>query len=967
MVLLAFQVSVNAGGIEQLTPMEATLSKEVVAITPVLSEEFFEETLSLAPPTEEKFALTPMNDDEAFFVRRIAEFWKDGDFALVQSQIQEFFGKYPESPLHDYFLGILGDLYLQDNAFDKALTAYERVYDPEVNEQIILNKLQCYYELSEYDKLSAEGILYLSSTSDEILSRQDEFHFLLGESLFRQALEIDDETLKHKLAAQAKPFYTNLVETPYENLSLFALAEIHSMLGENEKATDYFLSLSERYPDKSEDLLFQAATLQASIDQSRSIELFNKVLGHGGSRSHDASFNLMVLLFQNEDYTQIVGNYDNLASNLTEEALPTYNFILGKSYFSLENYKGSSEPMQKYIEGQTVASNQLKNALLIQMTNASKTADEQLFSTSYSQFENYFPSDPELPKAQFLHAMVYKELGDIGQAFETLSYLKKNNGEFASKENFLFEYSLLAHNSENWDQSYISFKTFMTQFPANFNNDAAEKYFFSSALNLLKSDSSNYSKTEFYSDLQVVLEHENIFTEQERREYALLAAKIAYEIDELNETNYYLGHYLDKANPENTDHESLAEAYYLAALTSEKMTNDPQAFCFYLENAQELNPSRYQTPGIHLQLYNAYISLSGLVDTDTETPSFSSDQKDQFVEQAAQHLYSASLEEEHTLRPENSLWLANHYYSKASQHPNPEDLTEFRTRAIQLYTDALTFGNIDQLILIDEQNLSHEGEVLKFSKLLSHQDEHSKQLTLLQELLQQQSENTEFNWKYNKQALFELANCYTSIGESGKALETYTFLSNSFPNTTSTLENIAAYHSSKLRYNLLDGRLKTENNEIVHSILNNFKELQIRKNVESEPIHLEAALDYATIRSEITDQSMFEERYLFFLGRMKEDYTNHDDAMTQLYLSSVSESDVTQKVYDNYMKFIEAEMNRTVAKQMKKKKQMDDMKKYNALAFAMLQEIQNDSDMPRELQARVTKSINEINSHKKSK
>ena len=43
------------------------------------------------------------SDEEAFLIRRIAEFWKDGDFAIVKTQIIEFLDKYPESTLKDYF------------------------------------------------------------------------------------------------------------------------------------------------------------------------------------------------------------------------------------------------------------------------------------------------------------------------------------------------------------------------------------------------------------------------------------------------------------------------------------------------------------------------------------------------------------------------------------------------------------------------------------------------------------------------------------------------------------------------------------------------------------------------------------------------------------------------------------------------------------------------------------------------
>jgi len=48
------------------------------------------------------------SDEEAFLIRRIAEFWPDGDFAIVKTQIVDFLDQYPQSPLKDYFLGILG-------------------------------------------------------------------------------------------------------------------------------------------------------------------------------------------------------------------------------------------------------------------------------------------------------------------------------------------------------------------------------------------------------------------------------------------------------------------------------------------------------------------------------------------------------------------------------------------------------------------------------------------------------------------------------------------------------------------------------------------------------------------------------------------------------------------------------------------------------------------------------------------
>ena len=54
------------------------------------------------------------SDEEAFLIRRIAEFWKDGDFGIVKTQIVDFLDKYPK----DYFTK--ADMQVVDYCYNKA-------------------------------------------------------------------------------------------------------------------------------------------------------------------------------------------------------------------------------------------------------------------------------------------------------------------------------------------------------------------------------------------------------------------------------------------------------------------------------------------------------------------------------------------------------------------------------------------------------------------------------------------------------------------------------------------------------------------------------------------------------------------------------------------------------------------------------------------------------------------------------
>ena len=379
------------------------------------------------------------SDEEAFVVRRIAEFWKDGDFQIVKTQIIDFLNKYPKSELKDYFLGILGDIFLQENAYEEALSNYKQIHYYSIIEKTILNKLQCYYELDHYQDLAKEGRSFVSSNSQAIENRQQELHFLMGEALFRQALQETETSTKKALAQEAKPYYQHLAESQYKETCDFALAEIAVISEEYESAAAAYLALAENHPNMKEDLLFQVATLQSRFNKIEASETFRTVKEMKGNHAKQAAFNLIMILFQNGNYQEVTQTYEKISSQVPEEVQPTFNFIVGKSFFSLGDYEKAYPYMQHYIDSTNASSDQLKNALLIQMTCAHQMNDEPLFETAFKKLDALFPEDQEIPKALFMHAMILKEQGAIAQADEKLKLIKEQHEDLEEQEIFLFE------------------------------------------------------------------------------------------------------------------------------------------------------------------------------------------------------------------------------------------------------------------------------------------------------------------------------------------------------------------------------------------------------------------------------------------------------------------------------------------------------------------------------------------------
>ena len=104
-------------------------------------------------------------------MRRILEFWKDKENALVKSQIDQFLNQYPKSEYGDSLQVILGDIYWLEKNYKQALTAYQNIIKPQFQDKVFNNCLDCLYHLSQYQqvqqKLEGKILNELEQISDE--------------------------------------------------------------------------------------------------------------------------------------------------------------------------------------------------------------------------------------------------------------------------------------------------------------------------------------------------------------------------------------------------------------------------------------------------------------------------------------------------------------------------------------------------------------------------------------------------------------------------------------------------------------------------------------------------------------------------------------------------------------------------------------------------------------------------------
>jgi tetratricopeptide (TPR) repeat protein len=205
---------------------------------------------------------------------------------LVKKQIEDFLAANPQSGIHDNLHAILADILYQEKDYTKALTFYEKIGDSSLQQKTLLRKSQCLYLLGDYDNVISNLTPVVNDASKHA---ESEVQFLFADSLFRKLQTMSDPSSQKELASQAKPLHLGLYETNYKDKVLLPLAEVHRILEENAQAAALYLVLAEVMPDKKEEILLQAASLQMGFSKSDAILTFQKVVDLGQEKAPDAA------------------------------------------------------------------------------------------------------------------------------------------------------------------------------------------------------------------------------------------------------------------------------------------------------------------------------------------------------------------------------------------------------------------------------------------------------------------------------------------------------------------------------------------------------------------------------------------------------------------------------------------------------------------------------------------------------
>ena len=842
---------------------------------------------------------------EALLLKRIVEYWKDEDYSLAKTQIIDFIVQYEDSAFKDHLMSMLGDLYFNEANYREAIQNYTQISAQDFKEKSYLKYLKALFELGEYsdvEKMAASRVKGdLEGASEEVLQTT----LLYADALYRQGKN-----------GEALPFFEALSVTEYHDFCLLPLAEGYRAMQDFPKAVAAYRSMLEKRSEKKDEILFQIASLESEYDKAAAAKTFFEVASKVGEKRGVAAFNFLTLSYDQNEYESLLEASDTLLNIVPEEKLALARYYVGCSHFALKNYDKAIPAIEAYVQEENEASPRLKTALLNLMLCARETEDSALSERVLGSLAMHFSSDPAYLQSFLIRAQIQKEEGDLSLSSDELKKLLEISEDFDGREKIFYDVALLLLDDEKWESGRDILEFFLEQYPQSEKRVQAYRHLLNTSIEAMKNEPESKENKELYvSDLQKIFSQEEIFTESEEQEYRLSFAKTLYELgrplEALKEAEEFLARY--SGDPRASD------AHLMAALCAKEGNIDPLKTAKHLEKAIFLNPEQKDAHLIHIQLFNSYLTLSSQDDVKS----------DAFIEQASDHLYEAFMINKESVSFDNQIWLANHYYSnvkEASQEKGSAFDEGFLPlkRSIATYEKILGFEEGIVSFPKDSDLLLLEGEALKYAELLSLRKEIPKKIALLETLSQLFTDQPDLQWKHQKQSLFELAKTYEMQENTLKAIELYDRLLKS--HTPSYLTHAAQLHKTRLQFAALPEEERAESSPSVIDILNQLKDLQIKKQLQCEPVHFEAALEYVSVRVALTADEAKLDKHLFYLKRVKEDFLSDEDIIGKEYLEARKKYPEKDRLFCVYMKYVDAEMVRLQGEKARNAGQIEEAK-----------------------------------------
>lgn len=797
------------------------------------------------------------DSDEALFVRRITEFHKDGESALVKAQVREFLETYPTSSFSDSVKVILGDTLWAEGNYQAAKRAYNSIQSSPSKSLVRNNYIDTLYHLHDYEDI-------ISSVEALEDTQQQPIHLLYYAEALRQQSQD-----KPELSIKAKYTFLRLLPTEYASLAKPPLADLYLQNKEFDSAYELYVGLAATAPEKKDEYLLQAARIKAAEDPALALNLINEI--------------------------------DN------PEAL----CLKGRCHFALKDYKQALIALKHTT---TTSQNPDWSILYMLIVSAHECQEYALQMEWSSQFQKLHPQEKALSHILFMDGVAHMSQGNNAEAIDAYEKVLNDDEDTVYKSSTLYHLASLHAKEGNFPKSHAYYLELVEAFPNFELSQKAIRQLPLVTLKALESDSTDSLRNQLIADIDRATSSTDLLDDEEQAKYALLLAQTYVEVKDFDKAKFHLQEYISA----RSNDPKIASAYLLLALCAQQC-NDNTSFIDNAEKAVALNPTQPQSSKLRLALFNAYMQLPA----NTEA--------------AAGHLYWLVMFSDEPIKLANQLWLANFFYNQVKSSDreltlNPlfdETKIATATKAAEVFNKALKGDEGYKNISPDTLYL--EPELLKLSLLYSWLQDYPQQQKVLEHLTSLHDKQLDLKWGLQKRAKHGLASALQYQGMNEEAHRLYNRLAKEKGADPFIVKN-AKLQEARLNFASVSPNGRTLEHPTILTSLKTLKDLQIRKQLQHEPLHLEAALDYVRVRSSVEPESNKLQSEIQLLQRAYASFTCQDDLCSKEYHAARLQQPEKDRIYQAYLLLIQAHLNTAEAALIAKKGNAGQAATYHVLA-----------------------------------
>jgi tetratricopeptide (TPR) repeat protein len=867
----------------------------------------------------------PIPSKDAQFLKRMKEYWKEGDYDLAKRQIRSYLEENPSCGLGEELHLLLGDLYLKDGNFESALEEYNLITKESLRDKTLYNKVLCLYETGKTQELADISGTFASSEALN-LEQKNSIRYLCAYALFEYLGSQEEKD--SDITKRTKELFEDCKGTSFENLSFYPLAKLYESEGQKKEAASYYEAASRAHPDQKADLLFQAALLRSEVAPELAIAGFEEIVSLDSPKQSSALYNCLLLHYKLSEFSELVAMYERHQSLIDPSLHVSVANLVGKSLYHLKQFEKATPFLLESLSANLPEDSERTTQLMV-LECAHKTGNVELYESTFRSRKSSLAADENYPQAHLVYLDLLKTKEKHLEFIEESKNFILQNPRHIERERVLWEVAYHLYQSKNWKEADGFFETLVQDYPDSTYAVNAWRLSLNCSLSTLSESSPEdlpLKRAALITKIQKVLEQPNLLSSIEKETFSFEIVKNLFLMDRFEETLKAIPA-VSAINPQSRFLQEMELIQTLCYLSN------PNQRDLFIEDAERLLKTRSYVPEadkIRLHLFNAYVQKAG---------ELSEDKQPHLFDLAAKHLYVV-FESRHTpIKKENLEWLSEHYYALA-KHLESEDSAlaikeECQVRAISL---------LEFLLAADEAPLKEESELqlMRLSDLLTLTGQPEKKAAFLSRFLDPKAL---VQTPIQKQLLLELAKTYQTLGEAPKALDLYAHLIENYP--FSKVRAQAILNRSQLLFTYLPEDQKTEENTIFLTNLNDLKDLEAQRSLVSEPLHLEAGLEYIKWKAFLVkDVKAQKEKTIHLLRLFKENF-EAEEMPKEMDEPAVAGK---KQILVSYLTFVDAEILRLESSLSESE---EDAKALSAKAATRLQELCQWSSLPQELKSRI--------------